>query len=196
MEREKILRADGARNRERILATARKLVARDGAHVSLEKIAQGARVGSATLHRHFSSRWALLEAVFRDGVEQLCARAAAQPGLDASAELTTWLEELTAYTASHRGLAAALLAAPGGPSRDELCVTDRVLGALGALVARASSAGALGTTTSTGDLLTLVNAIAAATEGDPDAARRVLRLALRGVWSKPSAVAPRERQRA
>ena len=67
VDRVKTLRADGRRNRERIVAAAVKLVARDGAQASLEEIARRAGVGSATLHRHFPSRGALLEAVFRDG---------------------------------------------------------------------------------------------------------------------------------
>ena len=77
MERVKKLRADGQRNRERIVAAASELVARHGASASLEEIAKLAEVGSATLHRHFASRRSLLEAVFREGVALLCERAAA-----------------------------------------------------------------------------------------------------------------------
>ncbi len=73
-------------------------------------------MGSATLHRHFPSRRALLEVVFRDGVARLCARAAAKPGKNPGAELAAWLEELTLYTATNRGLPAALLAGPDGLS--------------------------------------------------------------------------------
>src|SRR3954470_24825033 len=73
----KSLRADGRRNRELLVAAATELIGRDGAQASLEEIARRAGVGSATLHRHFSSRHALLEAVFRDGVAQLCERASA-----------------------------------------------------------------------------------------------------------------------
>ncbi|WP_200836899.1 TetR/AcrR family transcriptional regulator [Streptomyces sp. WAC05374] len=40
----------------------------------MEKVARRAGVGSATLHRHFPSRQALLEAVFKDGGGRLCAR--------------------------------------------------------------------------------------------------------------------------
>jgi len=89
VDRVKTLRADGRRNRERIVAAAVELVGRDGAQASLEEIARRAGVGSATLHRHFPSRRALLEAVFSAGVEHLCARAAAQPGEDPGAALAT-----------------------------------------------------------------------------------------------------------
>lgn len=181
VDREKTLRADGQRNRERIVAVAAKLVAKDGAQVSLEEIARRAGVGSATLHRHFPSRHALLEAVFRDGVARLCARAGAQPGEDPGAELVAWLEDVTVYTATHRGLAAALLAGPDGAAPEEICCTDMLVEVLGVLAARASSAGALHAGATPRDMMMLVNAIAAATEDDPAAARRLLGLAVAGI---------------
>jgi AcrR family transcriptional regulator len=177
----KTLRADGQRNRERLLGVAAKLVERDGAQVSLEEIARRAGVGSATLHRHFASRRSLLEAVYRDRVAQLCASAAAQPGKDPAGELAGWLEALTVYAATHRGLAAALLAGPDGLSAEELCCTDMVTDVLRPLVARAASAGTLQAGTTAEDLIRLTNAIAAASEDDPLAARRLLRLALGGL---------------
>ncbi|RKH07885.1 TetR/AcrR family transcriptional regulator [Corallococcus carmarthensis] len=181
MEHVKPLRADGRRNRERIVAVAAELVGRDGAQASLEEIARRAGVGSATLHRHFPSRQALLEAIFRDGVAQLCERAAAQPGRDPAAELADWLEELTGYTAANRGLAAALLTGPDGLSAEEICCTDMLLGVLKTLVTRASSAGAIHAGATPEDLMMLANAIAVANEDDPLTARRVLRLALTGI---------------
>ncbi|NBD08373.1 MULTISPECIES: TetR/AcrR family transcriptional regulator [Corallococcus] len=183
MSHVKPLRADGRRNRERIVAAAAELVGRDGAQASLEEIARRAGIGSATLHRHFPSRQALLEAVFRDGVAQLCARAAAQTGEDPAAELVTWLEEVTVYTATNRGLAAALLAGPDGLTPEELCCTDMLLDVLKGLVTRASSVGAIHSGATTEDLMMLANAIAIANEDDPLTARRVLRLALAGIRS-------------
>ena len=176
----KPLRADGQRNRERLLAAAVQLVARDGAQASLEEIARQAGVGSATLHRHFPSRQALLEAVFRDGIAQLCTLAAAQPGEAPGEELAAWLEELTVYTATHRGLAYALLAGPDGLSSEEVCCTDMLLGVLNVLVDRAASAGALRADVNAGELMMLANAIAVANEQQPLTARRLLRLALGG----------------
>lgn len=186
---DRTLRADGRRNRERIVAAAEEHFARDGAHASLEAIARSAGVGSATLHRHFPTRGALLEVVFRDGVAEMCARAAAQPGDDPGAELATWLEELTVYTATHRGLAAALLAAPDGVVPEELCCTAMVREALDGLVARAAKAGALNANARTDDLMHLANAIGVATEDDPEAAARLLRLALAGA-RRPTKVGP------
>jgi AcrR family transcriptional regulator len=177
----KALRADGRRNRELLVAAATELIGRDGAQASLEEIARRAGVGSATLHRHFASRRALLAAVFRDGVAQLCARATAQPGTDPGAELATWLEDLTVYSATNRGLATALIAGPDGLTPEEICCTDMVREVLDVLVVRASSAGALHENATTADLMLLANAIAVATENDPANASHLLRLALSGI---------------
>ncbi|WP_368667448.1 hypothetical protein [Myxococcus sp. AB036A] len=97
------------------------------------------------------------------------------------------------YTATHRGLAAALLAGPEGLSPQELCCTDMLLEVLKGLAARASSAGAIHTCATAEDLLRLANAIAVANEQDAPTARRVLRLALLGI--RPGASLGRPRQR-
>lgn len=177
------MRADGRRNRERIIAAAEELVRRDGAQVSLEEVARRAGVGSATLHRHFSSRRDLLEALFKDGVAALCARASAQPGADPGADLASWLEELTAYTATHRGLAAALVAGPNALTAEEICCTEMVQRALAVLVKRAKASSALDRRATTTDLMALANAIGSAKESDEKGARRLIRLALAGIVS-------------
>lgn len=182
VERAKTLRADGRRNRERVIAVAAELIARDGAQASLEEIARQAGVGSATLHRHFPTRGTLLEAVFRDGVAQLAARGQAQPGDDPGVELAAWLEDLTVYTATHRGLAFALLAAPDGYTAEEICCTDMLREVLDVLVQRAFASKQLQPGATSADLMVLTNAIAVAKENDAPGARRLLRLALDGMW--------------
>jgi AcrR family transcriptional regulator len=185
----KTLRADGRRNRERLLAVAAELIRRDGAQASLEEIARSAGLGSATLHRHFPSRYALLEAVYREGVEQLCDHAAAQPGVDPAAELDIWVEETTAYIADNRGLGIALLGssdgAGDGVTADEICVTDRLIDELQVLVDRAAAAGVLRAGVTGHDLMTLMNAIGTATEKDSATARRLVRLVLTGIHPCP-----------
>ena len=181
LKSEKALRVDGQRNRERIVAAAADLVGRDGAQASLEEIARLAKVGSATLHRHFASRRALLEVLFRDGVAELCARGKAKTGKDPGADLAAWLEELTVYTATNRGLAMALVAGPDALPPEEICCTEMVRDVLTPLVKRAASAGVLHPRATTNDLMLLTNAIAVATENEPANARRLIRLALAGV---------------
>ena len=52
-----------------LLDAARAVFAEHGPDASLEEIARRAEVGIGTLYRHYPTRQALLEAVFRDDVE-------------------------------------------------------------------------------------------------------------------------------
>src|SRR4051812_19820249 len=85
-------RADAARNRERILEVAKKAFTRDGADASLDYIARQSGLGSGTLYRHFPTRDALVEAVYRSEVEKLAESeqrlASAMPPLEA---LRAWM---------------------------------------------------------------------------------------------------------
>src|SRR5438874_8443714 len=67
------LRADARRNVAALIAAARQAFAAEGANAPLDDIARAAGVGSGTLYRHFPTRLALVEAVYRDSVERLCA---------------------------------------------------------------------------------------------------------------------------
>ena len=64
-------RADVVRNRERLLAAAVDVFRCGGSAASLEAVARGAGVGIGTLYRHFPTREALFEAVYRREVEEL-----------------------------------------------------------------------------------------------------------------------------
>lgn len=173
------MRADAQRNRALIVRAASEAVARDGAYASLEEIARAAGVGSATLHRHFPTRWALLEAVFHERVEALCARAGElSAGLDARQALTTWLCELAAYSATTRGLVTSLLKAP--PESE--CCSAMLVAAGEPLRRRAAEEGSVRPDVAMTDLVALVNAIALAAESASAAeAERLVRLALEGI---------------
>src|SRR5262249_8645635 len=64
-------RADAARNRERLLEAAKGFFSGGGTDASLEAVANRAEVGIGTLYRHFPTREALYEAVYRREIEQL-----------------------------------------------------------------------------------------------------------------------------
>ncbi|MFI9586994.1 TetR/AcrR family transcriptional regulator [Streptomyces sp. NPDC052236] len=180
------MRADARRNYERILAAAGAAIAQHGVEASLEEIARHAGVGSATLHRHFSSRRVLLEAVFRDRVEALCAKArdlAAEA--DPGAALVTWLHAVAAHAVTNKGLGAALMPGAGDadPTLGETCHT-MIVNAGGELLARAHQAHAVRPDVTITHLLKLVGAIALATEHDSDGAaetERLLTLVIDGV---------------
>jgi AcrR family transcriptional regulator len=65
------LRADARRNRERVLAAARKAFAMDGLDAQMEEIARRAGVGVGTVYRHFPTKEALLEALWQDKMERI-----------------------------------------------------------------------------------------------------------------------------
>lgn len=176
------MRADARRNYELILAAAVAEIERSGAEASLEKIARHAGVGSATLHRHFPSRQHLLEAVFHDRVEGLCAQASELTTVaDPNRALADWLRAVAVYAATTRGLAASLRASAPEPLTPSVSSCELMLrDAGGALLARARDAGTVRSDVAIGDLLTMVNAVSLATE-DGDTAARLVTLAIDGI---------------
>lgn len=102
-------RADACRNREGILRAAAESFAAQGVDASLEKIARDAGVGIGTLYRHFPTRDALVEAVYRHNVDLLCAGAEElRDRLPPDEALAEWTQQLVAYVAGKKGLAAYL----------------------------------------------------------------------------------------
>lgn len=102
-------RADAQRNREKILAAARDAFADETADVSMAEISRRAGVGMATLYRNFPGRRELLEALYVDEVDALCAAAADLDAETPGAALAAWLQRFFAYFTSKRHIAAELL---------------------------------------------------------------------------------------
>ena len=111
-------RTDAQRNRERILEVAKDAFTRSGANASLDDIAKEAGVGPGTLYRHFPTRDALIQAVYRTEVEKLATAerrfAAAMSPIEA---LRAWMLLFVDYIATKQIIASALNAYVGGPSR-------------------------------------------------------------------------------
>src|SRR6266487_4025102 len=93
------MRADARRNYQALLSAANAAFIEQGADdASLEEIARRAGVGIGTLYRHFPTRQALLEAVYRDQVDALRARADELLGsLPPDAALVAWLRALVEF---------------------------------------------------------------------------------------------------
>ncbi|HEY6835795.1 MAG TPA: helix-turn-helix domain-containing protein [Gaiellaceae bacterium] len=101
----KTLRSDARRNRERLVASARELFAREGVDVPVEEITQHAGLGMGTLYRHFSTKEELIDAVLEDAfaeILELAEQAAARE--DAWVGLTTFFEQTLERHAANRGL--------------------------------------------------------------------------------------------
>ncbi|WP_049572744.1 TetR/AcrR family transcriptional regulator [Streptomyces sp. SBT349] len=177
-------RSDARRNHTHILAVAEAEVAAQGAQASLERIARIAGVGSATVRRHFPTRKALLEAVFKQRIHALCDRAHTLRGEpDSRSALVEWLRELLAYSLAARGLADVLSYQPlQDEATQDSCAAD--LGAAGAVLLRkAIDDRAVRADITIDDLLVLIIGIALATENYTDPATqadRAFRLAVAG----------------
>jgi AcrR family transcriptional regulator len=184
------LRADARRNRDRLIAAARDAFAEHGAEASLDEIARRAGVGPGTLYRHFPTRLALIEAVYRDGVEALCAEARDLMSSPAPSEaFAAWLRSFLTYAGAKRGLATALMAITGEDRPPVFAACHEMIREAGdALLARAQEAGAVRPDVQLWDLLKLVSGIAMTCEQAPDGeimADRLLALVLNGVRAQP-----------
>jgi AcrR family transcriptional regulator len=148
------LRADGLRNRERLLEAAKAGFAETGPDVSLDEIARRAAVGIGTLYRHFPTRDAMVEAVYRREVQQLADGAprllAELPPVQA---LHAWLRLFVDYVATKKVIASALGAIVGGASELYAASGVQITDAVSLLVDRAMASGEIRRDVESGDLL-------------------------------------------
>src|ERR1700739_1464880 len=128
-------RTDAQRNRERILEGAKRAFTHSGANASLDDIAKEAKVGAGTLYRHFPTRDALIEAVYRTEVEKLAAAerrfSETMPPVQA---LRAWMLLFIDYIAAKHIIAPALNSVVGGPSKLYEGSRGLIQGAIGELV--------------------------------------------------------------
>ena len=182
MSAERPLRADARRNRERVMAAARDAFAANGERATLDDIARRAGVGPGTLYRHFPDRETLLESVYRDEIEALCARtkglAEHYPPREALAE---WLRLQFDYIKTKRGLGTAVKQMLGTDNDTMRLCKDAMRGAVGDLLRRAQASGDIREEVEPTDVLRLVHGVVMATESDPDSAERLLGYVLDGL---------------
>jgi AcrR family transcriptional regulator len=127
-------RADAERNRARLLDAARAAFASGQAAVTLEQVARDAGVGIGTLYRHFPTREALVEALYRKELADLCAGADDLLKDRAPVRaLRLWMDRFADYVAAKREMADTLRAvfASGAvtvsQARDELTVAVKAI---------------------------------------------------------------------
>ncbi len=147
------LRADGLRNRERLLGAAKAGFAETGPEVSLDEIARRAGVGIGTLYRHFPTRDAMVEAVYRREVQQLAdgaPRLLAE--LPPAQALHAWLKLFVDYVATKKVIASALGAIVGGASELYAASGVQITDAVTLLVSRAVASGEIRPDVEAGDV--------------------------------------------
>jgi AcrR family transcriptional regulator len=147
-------RADAVRNRERVLEAAKAVFSAGGPEASLEAVAKRAGVGIGTLYRHFPTREALFEAVYRREVEQLGELAEQLKGAkDPVGALRRWLHSNVEFVATKKGMSAALALTFQSSSDLASYSRDRLTRAIGSLLERAVTAGMMRADIGAEDLL-------------------------------------------
>lgn len=135
-------RADAQRNRERLIDVAKVAFADAGPDVSLDEIARRAGVGIGTLYRHFPTRDAIVEAVYRREVRQLAEAATRLLGsLPAGEALHQWMRLFVEYIATKKVIASALGSIVGGASELYASSGAQITEAMSLLVRRAAESG-------------------------------------------------------
>ncbi|MEV5750669.1 helix-turn-helix domain-containing protein [Actinoallomurus sp. NPDC052308] len=105
----KPLRADAARNRDKLLAAAAQMFAERGLDAPLEEIARKAGVSIGTLYNHFPTREAFFDVIFPErlgALERIAATALAAD--DSWAGFVGFIEGLFTLQATDRGMNDAL----------------------------------------------------------------------------------------
>jgi AcrR family transcriptional regulator len=176
-------RTDAQRNRERILEEAKEAFTRSGSNASLDDIAKEAGVGAGTLYRHFPTRDALIEAVYRTEVEKIAAAerkfSDAMPPVEA---LRAWMLLFVDYIATKQIIAPALNTLVGGPSKLYEGSRSQIQGAIDSLVKRAIKSGDIRKDLEPFDLLRALIGVSHVASG-PDwqqSARRLVDILIKG----------------
>lgn len=186
MTRERPLRADAARKKERVLEVARRLFAASGTSVTFDQVAEEAGVSPATIYRRFPTKTALIEAALEHSGREYSAIIEAAAEIDDAwesfAALVTHLAELQV---TNRAVAELIVSAPptmSGPLQQGARHGWEVAGEI---VRRAQAAGALRIDFRVQDLVLISMAVAGLIERIPDAikpsAGRVVAFVLDGL---------------
>jgi len=178
------LRADARRNHDQLLVAAGELFTERGIEVPLEEIAKRAEVGIGTLYRHFPTRDALNEAVYRHEVETLC------DGVDElianhtpDDALSMWMAAFVTYVARKRGMAVALKSALGADNELFSSSRRRIFAALDALLHNAVEAKVIRSDVDSEDLLSAMSGICMASDnpGWTERTNRLVELLIDGL---------------
>jgi AcrR family transcriptional regulator len=169
-------RADALRNRDRLLEAARTVFSAGGPEASLEAVARTAGVGIGTLYRHFPTREALFEAVYRHEVQQLADLAERLKKEKSPIEaLRQWMRSVVRFVATKKGMSTALALVIAKDSDLVSYSSDRLTGAIGLLLERAVAAGEIRSDVSPEDLLRAIVGMCY-THDQPGWQKTVLRL--------------------
>jgi AcrR family transcriptional regulator len=176
-----VRRSDARRNRERLLDAATPAYAAAHGPVSLEGIARDAGVGIGTLYRHFPSRQALVAAVYRAELTEVCASA---PELlqryPAVAALGRWMNRYASFVAAKKGMAESLRAILDSGALDPGDTCASIVGAVDTLLRGGAAEGSLRSDVRADDVVSSLLGIFLASSST-DQAHRLLDLLVDGL---------------
>jgi AcrR family transcriptional regulator len=147
------LRTDAARNRDTVLAAATRAFAAADTEPSMRAIARDAGVGIATVYRHFPTREALVDAVYRDQVERLTSGArelltALSPG----EAMRQWMDLFGDWLSTKQGMIDTLRAMIETGQIALAHTRDELLAAITAILDAGAAAGDLRSDVSAEDI--------------------------------------------
>jgi AcrR family transcriptional regulator len=173
-------RADAERNRDKLLSAARAAFAAGEGEISMNEIARRAGVGMATLYRNFPGRRELLEALYTDEVDAVCAAVTALPDEAPGAAFDAWLRRFFAFIATKHPVATELLKDSGGSAPVMSESRARVTAAARPLLAAAQRAHEVRDDLTLEQILDLIVAVASI-RGEADHREPILDAALDGL---------------
>ncbi len=178
---------DSEQKRERLLAAAGEVFAREGIEAPMPAVAAAAGAGVGSVYRQFSSKQDLLAALVVRRLESITVdvdAALAAPG-DAWSALVALLWSLAGRQASDDVVAEAM-----ATLSEHRAVAERAIECelrMEALMRAAREEGALRSDARPGDIRLLLGAVRAARRREPESWRRMLELGLDGLAVRPAA---------
>jgi len=165
------LRADARRNRERIVAAAREVFAREGHEVQMPDVARAAGVGVGTLYRHFPAKEDLVRALVEDKVRAVIDTTREALSRDDPGEAIEWVVHQNATKmAASRGLRDAMSVIDFG--EENPWNADELRRCAEAVLERARDAGAIRADLTVDDWQAAMCGLAAAIAFGADPARQ------------------------
>jgi AcrR family transcriptional regulator len=179
---DRAIRSDAQRNYNRLVVAARAVFTTQGGDASMEAIAREAGVGAGTLYRHFPKRIDLVEAVYRNDVEELMLTAekaiANQAPWDA---LVSWLDAILSYALGKRVFLTELRVAFEKNPKLQLSSRERIEQGFTLVLGAAQRAGVARTDVDGPDLLQLVSGMCTSPTLYREQGERLLALVLDGL---------------
>jgi AcrR family transcriptional regulator len=183
--RQRPLRADAQRNRDRVLTAAREAFAEEGLGVPIDEIARRAGVGVGTIYRQFPTKETLIAGILAAGLDDLADDAARRvDDPDAGEAFLGFLRGTADRAATDMALANALAEAGYDVPAELAGCKERLMTTLGELLRRAQEAGAIRADVTTDDVAVLIATTCTATErygAGSEIRRRVLDVVLDGL---------------